>query len=409
MSSHNDDEDGGLEMQACPDCGHAVPAANMAIHQARGCGARKPAARMTTLPTQSNLASSTPESMTSDEPPATQEVVEIPETPPPAAAMASSPISVPDSSERKPAAKSSAKRRGSGVLQTGDFVDLTDHDDGRRDNDEDDSDTQSKNEDGWTCPQCTLINPKTRTRCEACNLACPEQERPADPVRQERLIDGAPFHNEENMYAMSSGALLGGLVGAAGAYMTGHPLSSAALEGAVTGAVGGAVWQEVTSGRSPLRRQNPAPSPPVTRTVRRVNRNGVSFTTTTYMSPARFGAGNDPMMEQAMLQVMLGSPHFGQRRNIDDMSYEQLLQAFGDGTENRGATESSIRSLPTATVLDVDTLPHDARQCMVCLEDFSAGESRKTLPCLHGFHQSCIDQWLRSNGNCPICKHRISE
>ena len=102
----------------------------------------------------------------------------------------------------------------------------------------------------------------------------------------------------------------------------------------------------------------------------------------------------------------------GRRRlhnNIDNMSYEQLLAAFGDGTENRGAQEGDIRALPTATITDVNSLPTDARECMVCLEEFANGDHRKTLPCLHGFHRDCIDKWLRTNGACPICKHRIRD
>ena len=76
--------------------------------------------------------------------------------------------------------------------------------------------------------------------------------------------------------------------------------------------------------------------------------------------------------------------------NPDGMSYEQLLQAFGDGTENMGAEESQIRRLPERVLGDPQAeLPEDARQCLICLDDFERGESRKILPCLHGFHSTC--------------------
>ncbi|XP_078428358.1 RING/U-box superfamily protein [Wolffia australiana] len=48
----------------------------------------------------------------------------------------------------------------------------------------------------------------------------------------------------------------------------------------------------------------------------------------------------------------------------------------------------------------------DELLCSVCLEQVNAGDLIRTLPCLHQFHVSCIDPWLRQQGTCPICKHR---
>jgi hypothetical protein len=96
--------------------------------------------------------------------------------------------------------------------------------------------------------------------------------------------------------------------------------------------------------------------------------------------------------------------------NLDGgMSLDQLLQRFGDGSENntRAAREEDIQSLPLEEVHDPNKLPEDCRRCAICLDSFEAGTFRKTLPCLHGFHNVCVDKWLRTNGACPICKHCI--
>jgi hypothetical protein len=94
--------------------------------------------------------------------------------------------------------------------------------------------------------------------------------------------------------------------------------------------------------------------------------------------------------------------------NIDGMMYDELLQAFGDGTENLGASEGQIESLPRHVVHDpAHELPDEARCCLICLDDITEGETRKILPCMHGFHAPCCDKWLKTNGSCPICKHRI--
>lgn len=43
--------------------------------------------------------------------------------------------------------------------------------------------------------------------------------------------------------------------------------------------------------------------------------------------------------------------------------------------------------------------------CCVCLCEFNDGEQIRVLPeCLHLFHVVCIDMWLSSHSNCPLCR-----
>ncbi|KAE8654323.1 RING-H2 finger protein ATL57 [Hibiscus syriacus] len=43
--------------------------------------------------------------------------------------------------------------------------------------------------------------------------------------------------------------------------------------------------------------------------------------------------------------------------------------------------------------------------CAICLGDFKEGEQIRVLPdCLHFFHVGCIDKWLNSHSNCPLCR-----
>ncbi|KAJ7561619.1 hypothetical protein O6H91_03G035900 [Diphasiastrum complanatum] len=46
--------------------------------------------------------------------------------------------------------------------------------------------------------------------------------------------------------------------------------------------------------------------------------------------------------------------------------------------------------------------------CSVCLEHVMEGELLRSLPCLHQFHAICIDQWLRQQATCPVCKFRLT-
>nr|XP_043625257.1 RING-H2 finger protein ATL54-like [Erigeron canadensis] len=50
----------------------------------------------------------------------------------------------------------------------------------------------------------------------------------------------------------------------------------------------------------------------------------------------------------------------------------------------------------------------DGTSCSVCLSDFQENEALRLLPkCNHAFHISCIDTWLRSHTNCPLCRAGI--
>lgn len=98
--------------------------------------------------------------------------------------------------------------------------------------------------------------------------------------------------------------------------------------------------------------------------------------------------------------------------DVDNMSYEELLQRFGDHSP-QPASRSSIASLPTRLFTADDKRRaqgsgSDRESCLVCLAAFEVGDDVKSLPCLHNFHTECIDRWLATSGMCPVCKIRIT-
>ncbi|XP_013625571.1 PREDICTED: RING-H2 finger protein ATL51-like [Brassica oleracea var. oleracea] len=51
----------------------------------------------------------------------------------------------------------------------------------------------------------------------------------------------------------------------------------------------------------------------------------------------------------------------------------------------------------------------ESSDCSVCLSEFQEEESLRLLPkCRHAFHVACIDTWLKSHSNCPLCRAEIS-
>lgn len=490
------------EMVACDECGVMVAEMSMAIHRAHACrGVARPAASSTREDDEAEKETPKEEikkdnddddviDLCDDSPSSRKRQDEAPSSPPP---------------RRR-------QRRGRPKRDDTEDMEIDDIDAG--DDDEDEVEVVKASEvvdllnddddDEWPCTRCTLLNDKSKSTCEACgwknpsiavsannnNSSNPDGVRAADPVRRERLIDDYGFDNyhpyasgnsaNSPLSVVSGGAILGGLIGATGAYMRGRSMASGAFEGGVAGAVSGALLNEVIrspdrNGSSNGRREtsnssrrgrdyesstdnlsrarsagaNGLPAYPVmgTGATRRSSRQPrASFRVASVESPEGFrstivttsGGGDGPtriirrsqhshrdQFHSLMLHSMMGD--LGGSRNsaaraaaamggaggVDNMSYEQLLSTFGDGSENLGADVMTISALPTAKVTTradgtVD-LPKDSCECSICLENFEEGHIRKTLPCLHGFHGICVDKWLNTNAACPVCKFRVDE
>ncbi|XP_045824576.1 RING-H2 finger protein ATL54-like [Trifolium pratense] len=69
-----------------------------------------------------------------------------------------------------------------------------------------------------------------------------------------------------------------------------------------------------------------------------------------------------------------------------------------------GLQQSTIDSITVLKYRKNEGL-FDGTECSVCLGEFQEEESLKLLPkCSHAFHVPCIDTWLRSHKNCPLCR-----
>lgn len=126
-----------------------------------------------------------------------------------------------------------------------------------------------------------------------------------------------------------------------------------------------------------------------------------------------------------MLQQANAMQSMGLHRDVDDMSYEELLELEERiGNVSKGVPPALLESCMTR----VDPAPTDGT-CPVCQEELvmtaavappppsstsrrnsSANASKvcvKLLNCPHVFHKSCIAQWLAGNKTCPVCKQEV--
>ncbi|KAJ7943831.1 putative Ring finger protein [Quillaja saponaria] len=72
-----------------------------------------------------------------------------------------------------------------------------------------------------------------------------------------------------------------------------------------------------------------------------------------------------------------------------------------------GLDEALIKSITVCTYKKGDGLV-EVTDCSVCLSEFQDDESIRLLPkCSHAFHLPCIDKWLKSHLNCPLCRANV--
>lgn len=237
--------------------------------------------------------------------------------------------------------------------------------------------------------------------------------------------NGSLFSSPMFQRSVGGGALLGGMIGGTSALLRGDSISSGTLSGIITGSVTGAITAElarevagITSEGIRMGAGDPSAATASSAAAQHQNVSSGRQVHARRLVVRRLQNGqvqtiygntnmNSPMTEM-MLRGIFSPNAMGVRGgDIDNMSYEQILDMFGNGMENRGADERTIHNLPSSTVTNVSDLPEDQRCCSICLEDFQNNDKVRRLPCLHFFHEDCVDRWLRSSASCPVCKHSV--
>jgi hypothetical protein len=70
------------------------------------------------------------------------------------------------------------------------------------------------------------------------------------------------------------------------------------------------------------------------------------------------------------------------------------------GRENNQQRESTSRSSQRSS--------NGNPICTICLEEvIDSDNNKKVLHCNHTFHKNCIDRWLRTRSQCPVCRRRV--
>ncbi|XP_046560874.1 RING finger protein 44-like [Haliotis rubra] len=119
------------------------------------------------------------------------------------------------------------------------------------------------------------------------------------------------------------------------------------------------------------------------------------------------------IMQDPMLLVMAMSraaDFTGNEQNVDVSDYDglwELAERLGE-VQRKGVSEEEIGNLPTHS-FQAGASAAQNTDCQVCLTAFQPGETLRTLPCLHEYHSECIDEWLKRNATCPICRQDVRQ
>ncbi|KAF3448701.1 hypothetical protein FNV43_RR09414 [Rhamnella rubrinervis] len=72
-----------------------------------------------------------------------------------------------------------------------------------------------------------------------------------------------------------------------------------------------------------------------------------------------------------------------------------------------GLDGPTIESYPKTLLGESRRLPRPSENtCPICLSEYQPKEELRTIPeCNHYFHAGCVDEWLKMNATCPLCRH----
>ncbi|KAI9108346.1 hypothetical protein K1719_020537 [Acacia pycnantha] len=77
------------------------------------------------------------------------------------------------------------------------------------------------------------------------------------------------------------------------------------------------------------------------------------------------------------------------------------------GPFRMGLEGSTIEKYPMTLLGESKRLPNpNDNTCSICLSEYEPKETLRTIPdCNHYFHAHCIDEWLKMNATCPVCRN----
>jgi hypothetical protein len=84
---------------------------------------------------------------------------------------------------------------------------------------------------------------------------------------------------------------------------------------------------------------------------------------------------------------------FGGQEHFDQV-ITNLMGLNEDANKPPPASDETLRNLPSSVFQN----SMEEKECSICQEDLEVGKAFVKLPCMHGYHNNCISDWLKVNG-----------
>lgn len=99
--------------------------------------------------------------------------------------------------------------------------------------------------------------------------------------------------------------------------------------------------------------------------------------------------------------------HGVQNNNNNNNDLASTISDTTQHTSITGLEDPVIESYPKTLVGESGRLPKaNDNICPICLSEYKPKDTLRTIPeCHHYFHSDCIDEWLRVNATCPLCRN----
>jgi hypothetical protein len=118
-----------------------------------------------------------------------------------------------------------------------------------------------------------------------------------------------------------------------------------------------------------------------------------------------------PLRAREIIQILLDE--------IDGYLVNYNIGGLGQLTENELYEniihyENSLINIPSVVFDSSDkdfiaSVPGFHNGCSICIEQVNDKEIVKRLPkCGHLYHADCIDSWINTHSECPVCRKNIS-
>ena len=123
-------------------------------------------------------------------------------------------------------------------------------------------------------------------------------------------------------------------------------------------------------------------------------------------------------------EMLLGLLEMAWAQAAQEEEEQQLALAMRRSLEPQGSTDVASAAPPPNSLAHLDdALPAmsfvdavgfllvgedgEEHECAVCLMSLQSSDMVRLLPCVHCFHQKCIDKWLQRSAVCPTCKGSV--